>query len=100
VTYLLLTNPETLHKLTAEVRSTFKNEDEITLVSVNQLTYMLACLDEALRMYPPIAVGLPRTVPTGGVNVLGQWVAENVSKPIAESQIHSTFPRIVLTNPA
>ncbi|KAL8413125.1 hypothetical protein RB596_009612 [Gaeumannomyces avenae] len=26
---------------------------------------MLACLDEALRRYPPVAVGMPRTVPAG-----------------------------------
>lgn len=81
VTYYLLTNPDKLQKLTAEVRSAFKSEDEINIVSVNKLTYMLACLDEGLRMYPPIANGLPRVVPKGGANIIGTYVPENVGLP-------------------
>jgi hypothetical protein len=34
-------------------------QDEITLISVNRLAYMLECLDEALRMDPSIANGFP-----------------------------------------
>ncbi|KAJ5765510.1 cytochrome P450 monooxygenase [Penicillium odoratum] len=75
-TYLLLSNPVALQRLTAEVRSTFKNEKEITMTSVNQLTYMLACLNEALRIYPPVPTGLPRVAPTGGRTVLGRFVPQ------------------------
>jgi cytochrome P450 len=78
VTYLLLTNPEAYEKLNGEVRSTFKSQDEINLISVNRLSYMLACLDEGMRMYPPIANGLPRVCPTGGSTVLGEYIPENV----------------------
>ncbi|KAJ5092718.1 cytochrome P450 monooxygenase [Penicillium angulare] len=74
VTYLLLSNPHVLERLTKEVRSTFKNEKEITMTSVNQLTYMLACLNEALRVYPPVPTGLPRVVPSEGRTVLGRYV--------------------------
>ncbi|KAJ6032478.1 cytochrome P450 monooxygenase [Penicillium herquei] len=77
VTYLLLSNPAALEKLTKEVRSTFDKEQEITMVSVNQLTYMLACLNEALRLYPPIAAGLPRLVPSKGHVILGKYVPGN-----------------------
>ncbi|GES64313.1 cytochrome P450 [Aspergillus terreus] len=59
VTYLLLKNEDAYHKLVAEVCSNFESEDEVTLISVNRLAYMLVCLDEALRMYPPIANGFP-----------------------------------------
>lgn len=79
VTFLLLTNPNALKKLTEEVRSAFKSEDEIDFVSVSNLTYMLACLDEALRMYPPVPTGLPRVVPKGGAVVCGNHIPENVS---------------------
>ncbi|KAE8138900.1 cytochrome P450 [Aspergillus pseudotamarii] len=61
VTYLLLTNPEAYQTLTKEVRSAFHREEDITLGSVVKLPFMLACLDEALRMYPPGAIGPPRT---------------------------------------
>ncbi|MCJ1442591.1 MAG: hypothetical protein MMC23_003087 [Stictis urceolatum] len=75
VTYYLLTNPEALQKLVREVHTTFKSEDEINLISVGQLPYMLACLNEGLRMYPPIANGLPREIPARGAQILGEYVA-------------------------
>jgi len=78
VTYLLLMNPEALESLTQEVRSAFSSESEIDLLSVGRLTYMLACLDEALRMYPPVPLGLPRLVPPGGSMVAGRFVPEKV----------------------
>ncbi|KAJ5499291.1 Cytochrome P450 [Penicillium expansum] len=77
VTYLLLMNPTAHQKLKEEVRTVFQSQEEINLVSVNKLPYMLACLDEALRMYPPIANGLPRVCPEGGAQVLGEYVPAN-----------------------
>ncbi|KAI1460531.1 cytochrome P450 [Annulohypoxylon moriforme] len=77
VSFLLTTNPDKLAKLTQEVRSTFNSEEEITLLSVNNLSYMLACLNEAFRMYPPVAADLPRVVPKGGATIGGKYVAEN-----------------------
>lgn len=61
VTFLLLTNPGALKQLTEEVRSAFRSEEEIDATSVGNLTYMLACLDEALRMYPPVPTGTKQT---------------------------------------
>lgn len=78
VTFLLLKNPEAYSKLKEEVRSAFTSEDEINIISVGKLTYMLACLDEALRMYPPIANGLPRVAPKGGVTIMGVYIPEQV----------------------
>ncbi|KAJ5658528.1 uncharacterized protein N7484_002177 [Penicillium longicatenatum] len=82
VTYLLLQNPEAHQILKDEVRSAFHSEEDITLLSVNQLSYMLACLDEAMRMYPPIANGLPRVCPKGGSQVLGIFIPENTNLSI------------------
>ena len=79
VTYYLLTNPEAMRKLTAEIRSSFKSEEDIDFMSVSTLPYLLACLDEALRMYPPVPLGLPRVVPKGGATVSGHFVPEDVS---------------------
>ncbi|GKT41806.1 cytochrome P450 monooxygenase aclL [Colletotrichum spaethianum] len=76
VTYLLLKNPEKMEKLVHEVRAAFAREEEIDLTSVNKLTYMLACLDEALRIYPPVPTGLPRTTPEGGAVISGVFVPE------------------------
>lgn len=79
VTYLLLLNPECLRKLTDEVRSSFKSDKEIALLSVGNLTYMLACLNEALRMYSPVAGGFPRNTANREVTVDGYVVPKNVS---------------------
>jgi cytochrome P450 len=76
LTYLLLTNPKALERLTAEVRSSFKSDQDITLLSVNSLEYMQACLNEALRRYPPVPMGMPRQVPKGGATIAGTVVPE------------------------
>lgn len=83
VTFLLLKHPHALAKLTEEVRSAFKSEDDININSVGQLKYMLACLDEALRLYPPTPVGLPRVVSKGGATIVGNYVPENVSNTLS-----------------
>ncbi|KAK2048187.1 cytochrome P450 [Colletotrichum somersetense] len=82
VTYLLLKNPEKMRKLVREVRTTFNREEEIDLTSVNALAYMLACLDEALRMYPAVPTGLPRVVPEGGATIAGEFVPEKTTVTI------------------
>lgn len=79
VTYHLLRSPRVMQKLIAEVRSKFTSENQINLTSVQNLDYMLAVLDEALRIYPPSPTGLPRVVGEGGDYVCGKWVAEGVS---------------------
>ncbi|ETS78441.1 hypothetical protein PFICI_10503 [Pestalotiopsis fici W106-1] len=76
VTYLLCKTPEALKKVTQEVRAAYKSEDEITLISVSKLDYMLASLDEAMRLYPPVAMGLPRTIRQGGDQVAGHFLPE------------------------
>ncbi|KAI1763200.1 cytochrome P450 ClCP1 [Hypoxylon sp. FL1150] len=74
--YLLTTHPDKLEVLTKEVRSRFHSDDEITLTSVGNLSYMLACLNETLRRYPPVPTGLPRQVPKGGVYISGKFIPE------------------------
>ncbi|KAJ5573605.1 uncharacterized protein N7459_008032 [Penicillium hispanicum] len=74
VTYLLLKNPRVLTKLQDEVRSAFATEDQITLETCNRLDYCLAVLTEALRLYPPVGVGLPRLVDAQGDLIAGHWV--------------------------
>ena len=71
VTYQILKNPEVMQKLVAEIRSNFAHSHEITLASVNSLTYELAVLDEALRIMPPVATALVRLVPPGSGEIVG-----------------------------
>ncbi|KAI1821980.1 putative cytochrome P450 monooxygenase [Xylaria intraflava] len=75
-TYFLATHPNILKKLQQEVRSVFKSDQEITLTSVSGLSYMLACLNETFRCYPPVASGLPRQVPAGGATIDGKFIPQ------------------------
>ncbi|KAF1833178.1 cytochrome P450 monooxygenase-like protein [Decorospora gaudefroyi] len=73
-TYLLLTNPSVYTKLVHEIRSTFTDPADITVERVNKLEYMIACFQEAFRIYPPVATGFPRVVPAGGDTISGHYV--------------------------
>ncbi|TDZ36157.1 Trichothecene C-15 hydroxylase [Colletotrichum trifolii] len=74
VTYLLATHPDILSQLNAEVRSAFRDESEIDVNSVQNLSYMLAVLKEAMRVHPPVAISLPRRSPPSGVQVSGEHI--------------------------
>ena len=80
LTYWLLRTPEVLVKVIKEVRSTMATEEDITFHSVStQLPYLLACLNEALRMYPPVPTGLERMTPPGGpVTIAGYQIPPQV----------------------
>ncbi|KAF2432400.1 cytochrome P450 [Tothia fuscella] len=74
VTFYLLKNPDKLKLLTDELRTKCKADGDLTLENLAQLKYMHACLEEGLRMYPPVPNGLVRTVPPGGAEICGQYV--------------------------
>jgi cytochrome P450 len=82
VTFLLLKNPTVMAKVVHEIRSTFANEDEITIAAVGDLKYMLAYLQEAMRIYPAVPVGLQQIVPGKGDFINGKWVPGGVSPRI------------------
>ncbi|KAL2022266.1 hypothetical protein VTK56DRAFT_5876 [Thermocarpiscus australiensis] len=72
--YFLATHPEVQRKLAEEVRTSFASEDEIDLFSANRLTYMLAVLDEAMRVFPPVPSHLPRVCQAEGATICGYQV--------------------------
>lgn len=77
VTYLLLNNPSVLAKLTAMLRTAFKSEGEINSVTVNKIDYLLAVLQQAFRLYRPVAVFLSRVTPPQGCFIAGSFVPGN-----------------------
>ncbi|KXH65979.1 cytochrome P450 [Colletotrichum salicis] len=84
--FLLLSNPEAYQKVVEEVRSSFSDPSEITLLSVNKLPYMLACLDEALRVFPVVPSWLPRRVTHGSATIDGNVVPEGALTLCASTQ--------------
>jgi cytochrome P450 len=79
LTYLLLKNPETMKKLVSEVRGQFRSSDGISMEAIKGMPYLNACIKEALRMYPPVPIGLPHLTPREGSTICGHYVPPNVS---------------------
>ncbi|KAG9193964.1 hypothetical protein G6011_03999 [Alternaria panax] len=66
VTYYLLRNPACYKKVTEEVRGAFGTAEEIAFKEVNaRCPYMLACLNEAMRIFPSIPLALLRVTSEG-----------------------------------
>ncbi|CAM1511667.1 Fc.00g091800.m01.CDS01 [Cosmosporella sp. VM-42] len=75
-TYLLLTHQQIYYKLRDAIRGTFDAEDDIksTALSGDQIPLLDAVLNETMRLYPPVAVTLPRVIPPGGEVIDGLFV--------------------------
>ncbi|GAM43756.1 RNA polymerase II mediator complex component [Talaromyces pinophilus] len=71
-------NKAILNRLTMEIRSAYKKEDEITVESITRarLPYLDAVIQEGLRICHPVPSGLPRMVPPGGDEYAGIWLPE------------------------
>ncbi|KAH8813633.1 cytochrome P450 [Flagelloscypha sp. PMI_526] len=68
--FLLLSHPDKLRKLRDEVDSL--GEDEINnLTRLGQLSYLNACIDETLRLFPPLITQLSRAPSNGHGNIIG-----------------------------
>ena len=78
MTFYLCKSPRVLRKVVQETRSAYKSEEEISLDSVKEQSYLAAVVSEALRMYPPFPEGLPRVVPKEGAEISGSWVPGGV----------------------
>lgn len=74
VIYHLLRVPDALAKVTAEIRLSFRKENEIDTRSVSKLDYLAAVIDEGMRLGPAVPVGVPRVVPKSGAYICDKWV--------------------------
>lgn len=74
--FYLRSNKEAYNTLTEEIRWAFDTERAINNRSTSSLEYLRACIDEALRMHPPLPSITPRI--STGFFVRGLWVPEGV----------------------
>lgn len=77
--FYLLHNPTTLARLQREIRSAFNSVDSIRIgPALNDCKYLRACIDEALRLSPPVGAILPRFTLPGGIDVMGEHIPAGV----------------------
>ncbi|PGG99084.1 hypothetical protein AJ80_09416 [Polytolypa hystricis UAMH7299] len=73
--FYLVRNARVMAELKKETRSTFSHVEDIVLgPELNNLTYLKACLDEAMRLAPAVPGAMPREVQTGGTEVDGVYL--------------------------
>ncbi|GME27504.1 cytochrome p450 monooxygenase [Neofusicoccum parvum] len=78
-TFYLLHNPAALSRLTSEIRNAFPSAESIRSgPALNACAFLRACIDEAMRMSPPVGAILPRTVLPGGIEILGRKLPAGV----------------------
>ncbi|KAL0260739.1 hypothetical protein SLS55_004429 [Diplodia seriata] len=82
--WFLCRDPPRMEKLCGEVRGAFGGEDEIGMAALRELPYLAACVEEALRLYPPLPIGPPRQVHPDGNVICGQWVPGKTRVAVAQ----------------
>ncbi|KAF2422852.1 cytochrome P450 [Tothia fuscella] len=75
----LLRNPRMLDRLVKEIRGAIRKEEDLVIKNLIDLPYMNACIEEGLRIFPPVPVGLLRTVPAGGSDIDGHMIPGGTS---------------------
>lgn len=79
--YHLCKTPRVMQKLKNEVRSTFAKREDITIRATNNMPYLKATIDEALRIFSVASYITPRTTPKQGHVINGEMIPGNVRNP-------------------
>ncbi|THG95737.1 hypothetical protein EW026_g5963 [Hermanssonia centrifuga] len=91
VFYFLLSNPECYTRVQTEVDTVYpKDEDALDAARHGGLSYLNACISEALRLHPPAATGGPRQVPrhSGGKVIADRFVPEGTQVYLPPYSLH------------
>ncbi|CAI7661785.1 unnamed protein product [Penicillium palitans] len=72
--YHLLMTPEKMSVLVEEIRGVFEKDSDIEMRALERMPYLNACIEEGLRIYPPVPAGLPRITPDEGLLVCGEHI--------------------------
>ncbi|KAK9414560.1 hypothetical protein SUNI508_11133 [Seiridium unicorne] len=95
--FYVLVNDTVRSRLEEEIHSAFNDESQITLAAATNLPFLNAVVEETLRIYPPVPIGLPRIVPKGGSIIGGKFVPEGTTVSVAQyaasrSETHFSDP--------
>ena len=89
LTYYLLTKPESMKKVVAEIRGAFASTDDMTMEQLAALPYLAACIKEAFRLYPPVPLSLPRVTPEDGSTIVGQFIPPGATVTIPQHAMYT-----------
>ena len=87
--FYVIHNPNVLHKLQQEIRTTFQKVEEIRIgTQLKSCRYLRACLDEAMRLTPSSGGLLPREVLPGGLQVDGEFFPAGTDLGVPTYAVH------------
>ena len=89
VFYFLVHNRQVLTRLTRSIRESFENVEDISSGHVlASNAYLKACVNEALRLCPPVPMLLPREVGPGGLYCMGLHFPEGTVIGVPTYALH------------
>ncbi|KAK5168178.1 uncharacterized protein LTR77_006746 [Saxophila tyrrhenica] len=92
IVHQLLTHPEALRRVRAELESAMVNGGLSLPVKFSEaqqnLPFFCACIKEAMRLHPSVGLTMPRLVPAGGSEVAGQFFPEGTTVGINPAVLH------------
>lgn len=88
VLYYLIKHPKALRRLQEEVAGVLSEEKVASYAKVKSLPYLRACLDESLRLSPPLPRGLERKTPPQGMNIMGEQIAGGITVSVSAYAAH------------
>ena len=101
--FMLLRNPRCLNLLRQELNDTLDADEYIAPYDkIKHLPYLRACIDEAMRIYPPTTFALPRRTPADGAPILGDFIPGNTSVSMSAWVAHrdeNIFPEPEIFRP-
>ena len=103
VMFQLLKHSQCMERLRQEIDETLDDDEEIApYEKVKYLPYLRACIDESLRLFPPISHGLTRQTPAEGSEVAGHYIPGGTTVAVSSFIAHrdpAIFPEPEKYNP-
>lgn len=65
----LATHPDITQKLQQELDALYQDNSAPDATALTRLEYLQACIDEGLRLHPPVPAGVQRVTPPGGLHI-------------------------------
>lgn len=87
--FYLADNEHAYNRARDEVRSKFASTSEISLgPALSSCYYLRACIDEALRMSPPVGTGNGRETPANGITIDSEFIPADIDVGVSTYAIH------------
>ncbi|KAI1340026.1 cytochrome P450 [Xylariaceae sp. FL0016] len=90
--YHMLRHPDAMKRAQAEIEDACRQgrctQRVVSYEDAVQLPYLQACIKEALRIFGPVPMGLPRMAPKGGITIGDHFFPEGVTLSISPWVYH------------